>query len=69
MLEGSLFELLVKPPSLFVPELLDKGLTGSQLSVVLLSVILSLVSLVNLSVPLEDNPPALGVQYFMVRHC
>jgi hypothetical protein len=24
--------------------------------------------LVKLSVPLEDNPPALGVQYFTVRH-
>jgi hypothetical protein len=24
------------------------------------------VALVNLSVPLEDNPPALGVQYFTV---
>jgi hypothetical protein len=28
----------------------------------------SRVALVKLSVPLEDNPPALGVQYFTVRH-
>jgi hypothetical protein len=27
------------------------------------------VALVNVSVPLEDNPPALGVQYFTVLHC
>jgi hypothetical protein len=26
------------------------------------------VALVKRSVPLEDNPPALGVQYFTVRH-
>ncbi len=29
----------------------------------------SRVALVKRSVPLEDNPPALGVQYFTVRHC
>jgi hypothetical protein len=28
----------------------------------------SRVALVKLSVPLEDNPPSLGVQYFTVRH-
>jgi hypothetical protein len=28
----------------------------------------SRVALLNASVPLEDNPPALGVQYFTVRH-
>jgi hypothetical protein len=27
------------------------------------------VALVKFSVPLEDNPPTLGVQYFTVRHC
>ncbi len=44
------------------------GSTGSQLSVSVLSTISSRVALVKLSVPLEDNPPALGVQYFTVRH-
>ncbi len=39
-----------------------------QLLLVCLPTILSRVALVNLSVPLEDNPPALGVQYFTVRH-
>jgi hypothetical protein len=29
----------------------------------------SRVALVKLSVPIEDNPPALGVQYFTVCHC
>lgn len=39
-----------------------------QLSSVCLSTISSRVALMNLSVPLEDNPPTLGVQYFTVCH-
>jgi hypothetical protein len=35
---------------------------------VCLFTISSRVALVKLSVPLEDNPPALGVQYFTVCH-
>jgi hypothetical protein len=41
---------------------------GSQFLLSVLSAISSRVALVNLSVPLEDSPPALGVQYFTVRH-
>jgi hypothetical protein len=41
---------------------------GSQFSLLHLLTSLSRVALVNLSIPLEDNPPALGVQYFTVRH-
>jgi hypothetical protein len=26
------------------------------------------VALVKLSIPLEESPPALGIQYFTVRH-
>ncbi len=44
------------------------GSIGSQFLLSLLSTISSRVALVKLSVPLEDNPPALGVQYFTVRH-
>jgi hypothetical protein len=44
------------------------GSTGSQLFSSLLSTISSRVALVNVSVPLEDNPLALGVQYLTVRH-
>jgi hypothetical protein len=44
------------------------GSIGSQFLLSVLSTISSRVALVNLSVPLEDNPPALGVQYFTVRH-
>ncbi len=40
-----------------------------QLLLVCLPTILSLVALVKASAPLEDNPPALGVQCFTVRHC
>jgi hypothetical protein len=41
---------------------------GVQFLLSVLLTILSRVALVKLSVPLEDNPPALGVQYFTVRH-
>ncbi len=44
------------------------GSIGSQLSSSVMSTILFQVALVNVSVPLEDNPPALGVQYFTVCH-
>ncbi len=44
------------------------GSIGSQFLLSLLSTISSRVALVNLSVPLEDNPPALGVQRFTVCH-
>jgi len=43
-----------------------KGFIGSQSQLSVLSTISSRVALVNVSVPLEDNPPALGVQYFTV---
>jgi hypothetical protein len=43
-------------------------LFGSQFPLSVLSTISSRVALLNLSVPLEDNPPALGVQYFTVCH-
>jgi hypothetical protein len=43
--------------------------SGSQFLLPVLSTISSRVALVNVSVPLEDNPPALGVQYFTVLHC
>jgi hypothetical protein len=43
------------------------GSIGTQFPLSALSTISSRVALVNLSVPLEDNPPALGVQYFTVR--
>jgi hypothetical protein len=39
-----------------------------QLSSLCLPTISSRVALVKRNVPLEDNPPALGVQYFTVRH-
>jgi hypothetical protein len=45
-----------------------EGCIGSQLSSSDLSTILSRVALVKRKVPLEDNPPSLGVQYFTVRH-
>jgi hypothetical protein len=45
------------------------GSIGSQFFLSVLSTILSWVALVNVSVPLEDNPPTPGVQYFTVRHC
>jgi len=45
-----------------------EGFIGSQSQLSVLSTISSRVALVNVSVPLEDNPPALGVQYFTVRH-
>ncbi len=45
------------------------GSIGSHSPLSALSTISSRVALVNLSVPLEDNPPALGVQYFTVCHC
>jgi hypothetical protein len=41
---------------------------GAQFRFSVLSTISSRVALVNLSVPLEDNPPSLGVQRFTVRH-
>jgi len=41
---------------------------GPQLSCVRLSTISSRVALVNLSIPLEESPPSLGVQYLTVRH-
>jgi len=41
---------------------------GVQSSLLRLFTISSRVALVNLSIPLEDNPPALGVQYFTVCH-
>jgi hypothetical protein len=44
------------------------GISRSQFPLSPLSTISSRVALENLSVPLEDNPPALGVQYFTVRH-
>ena len=44
------------------------GSIGSQFLLSVLSTISSRVLLVKLSVPLDDNPPALGVQYFTVRH-
>ena len=44
------------------------GSIGSQSPLSVLSTISSRVALVKLSVPLEDNPPALGVQYFTVCH-
>jgi hypothetical protein len=48
----------------------ESGLSiGSQFLICVLSTILSRVALVNANVPLEDNPPALGVQYFTVCHC
>jgi hypothetical protein len=40
-----------------------------QLSSLCLPTISSRVALVKRNVPLEDNPPALGVQYFTVCHC
>ena len=43
------------------------GSFGSQSLLSVLSTISSRVALLNASVPLEDNPPALGVQYFTVR--
>ena len=43
-----------------------EGFIGSQSQLSVLSTISSRVALVNVSVPLEDNPPALGVQYFTV---
>ncbi len=44
------------------------GGRGVQLSFLWLLTGSSRVALVKRSVPLEDNPPALGVQYFTVRH-
>jgi hypothetical protein len=45
-----------------------EGSIGWQFQLSVLSSISSRVALVKRSVPLEDNPPAFGVQYFTVRH-
>jgi hypothetical protein len=76
MREGSLFEVLFVSwvELLFVSWVWSwvvsgGGSFGSQSELSVLSTISSRVALVNVSVPLEDNPPALGVQYFTVLHC
>jgi hypothetical protein len=45
-----------------------EGSIAPQFLLSALSTISSRVALLNLSVPLEDSPPSLGVQYFTVRH-
>jgi hypothetical protein len=40
-----------------------------QLSLLCVLTFSSRVALVKFRVPLEDNPPAFGVQYFTVCHC
>ena len=44
------------------------GVVGVQFLLSVLPTLSSRVALSKRNVPLEDNPPALGVQYFTVRH-